>query len=306
MLGEQTAGLPLAGANPFAGFDAIYCINLDAATERWQRMRRRFALLGIAERVRRFAAVATPNSHHVGCALSHRAIVEQAARQGLRSVLVFEDDAIFLEDTLEQLSACVAELARQEWNLFHLGGHCWEQDFPDAPGCRHLRSPCRELTCSHAVAYSQAVYGTILAELPADREGMRRWLAEHRGIDQYFMRIPRRFLSRPAVASQRFLLAQEEPALRQSYTLGEILRRTGEWGQTSLGRAALLSHRATGEVLALNATAAIVMRPRRRGRTLAEIRRVLQAAYPEQAARVEGDLEQLVAGLARRGVLERC
>ena len=48
-------------ANPFFYFDAIYCINLDSALDRWQAMQERFRRLGIAHRVRRFSAVKLRN-----------------------------------------------------------------------------------------------------------------------------------------------------------------------------------------------------------------------------------------------------
>ena len=101
--------------NPFDHFAAVHCINLASAPERWRRMRRRFAALHIQQRVSRFDAVETPWSHHVGCALSHRSIIDQADRRGLDNVLVFEDDAIFLDDTSDVLDRSIAELGRQDW-----------------------------------------------------------------------------------------------------------------------------------------------------------------------------------------------
>jgi hypothetical protein len=200
-------------ASPFHYFDAIYCINLDAAVNRWQGMLERFARLGIAHRVRRFSAVETPESHHIGCALSHRHIVERARRQGLANVLVFEDDALFLDDCLLHLGRSVDELRRRFWRVFHLGGHRWGHRFPAAPGCEFLESPCRALTCTQAVAYHADVYDRILADLPPDLDGMRRWIAVHRGIDQYLRGIEPRYLTRPAVTSQPPLLPQEAPEL---------------------------------------------------------------------------------------------
>src|SRR5207244_2516072 len=62
-------------ANPFMFFDAIFCLNLDAQTERWEAMQDRFRTLDIGWRVERFPAVVTPEDHHRGCALSFRAMI---------------------------------------------------------------------------------------------------------------------------------------------------------------------------------------------------------------------------------------
>ena len=69
--------------NPFSYFDAIYCINLDSARQRWADMQERFNKLGILQRVRRFSAIETPEAHIIGCTLSHRAVIQEAQRQGL-------------------------------------------------------------------------------------------------------------------------------------------------------------------------------------------------------------------------------
>ena len=59
---------------PFHFFDAIYCINLDQETGRWESVMRQATALGIDHRVRRFGAIETPHGHHIGCALSHRGL----------------------------------------------------------------------------------------------------------------------------------------------------------------------------------------------------------------------------------------
>lgn len=205
--------------HPLLYFDAIYCINLDAAEHRWRAMQRRFERLGISRRVRRFSAVETPDSHHVGCALSHRAIIEQARTLGLQQVLVLEDDAVFLDGAGECLSKTIPELQRQDWGLFYLGGHRWGREYAKVPGCDHLGYVDAGLTTTHAVAYHGSAYDALLAEIPATADDMRQWLQVYKGIDQYYTTLGRRYLSLPSVASQGPLLESEDPAYRHRFVL---------------------------------------------------------------------------------------
>jgi len=227
LLGEQEAQEIIDSVekeikSPFQYFDAIYCICLDSDSKRWEKMQKRFKALGIHERVRLFKAINTPGNTHVGCALSHRAIILSAQRQNLSNVMVFEDDALFLNETLTHLSRCVKELKKQEWNIFYLGGHKWGNKFAKAKCCSYLERP-EILTCTHALAYNHTVFNTILKDLPEDPDGMITWLQKHHAIDQYLCKLNNRYLTSPVIASQPSLLAQEEENYRDDFTLGEKL-----------------------------------------------------------------------------------
>lgn len=205
-------------ASPFNYFDAIYCINLDADVDRREKMQERFKELGIHNRVRFFSAIATPESHHIGCALSHRAIITSAKKQGLDNVLVFEDDAMFLDDTLQFLAQSVEELKAQDWNIFYMGGHKWDRDFPMVNGCSSLKKPIG-LTTTHALAYNSRIFDRILDDIPGEINEVREWLKEHSGIDQYLREIDKLYLSEPVVASQLSLLAQEKKEHQHRFIL---------------------------------------------------------------------------------------
>jgi len=197
-------------SNPFHFFDAIYCINLDRDKGRWEEVMKRFQRLGIAERVSRFAAFETPLSHHIGCALSHRAILAEAQKRRLRNVLVFEDDVMFSPDAVEELRCNIEELRTREWRMLYLGGHRWGRQFPKAPGCRHLEVP-HLLTASPAMAYNHAIYERILGDIPATPSGVALWLRKQYGIDQYCSRAldGLTLVTSPVIATQRSLLSQE-------------------------------------------------------------------------------------------------
>jgi hypothetical protein len=204
--------------SPFDRFDDIRCINLDSAGERWRDMEQRFRKLGIGGRVRRFPAVATPANHRIGRALSHRRVVQEAVERGCRSVLVFEDDTLFLEDTLAVLAAADVELARCDWQLCYLGGCLGECALEPEPGCRHL-ARVRGVAHTYAVAYSERIYPRLLQDWPADPEVMRDWIGKQRSASRYLQGVEHSVAVRPPVASRPRLLPFEEPADQFRFTL---------------------------------------------------------------------------------------
>jgi len=217
-LGTEKAGPMVQSAqkeleSPFFFFDAIYCINLDRATGRWQAMQRRFRDLGIAKRVRRFAAIETPSSHHIGCALSHRGIIAEARQLQLKNVLVFEDDARFSPDATLELQNSLNELKQRQWYTLYLGGHRWGQSFEKAAGCRYLEVP-HLMTCTHAIAYNHTIYDRILAGIPATAAETALWCRQHSAIDKYLARCfdGLHLVTSPVISSQHSILRQETRA----------------------------------------------------------------------------------------------
>lgn len=211
--------------HPLTWFDGVFCLNLDSATERWAAMTQRLQALGVAWRAERFPAIETPDDHHVGCARSWRAMIATAARRGYEHVLVFEDDAIFLDDTVDVLARAVPELARLDWDLAFLGAAVWGQEFPAVDGSEHWRRAGR-VTCTHALAVHRQAYDRLLAVLPDDDAGMRDWITTERAIDQYLARAIgagdfEALILSPRVATQLELTAHadSDAALAERYTI---------------------------------------------------------------------------------------
>jgi hypothetical protein len=186
-------------------------------------MRGRLDALGIAEAVRRFPAVLTPDKP-VGLALSHRRVLEQARAQGLEQVLVLEDDAVFLEGTAAVLGPALRQLACLPWNACYLGGGwyrtqpSWRFRFPAVSA--HLEY-VHGLTTTHAIAYHQRLYDQLLAELPGGESEMREWIAEHKALDLYYAETLGAGIFRtvPVLASQESLVSDEDPALRDQFVI---------------------------------------------------------------------------------------
>lgn len=206
-------------SNPFNRFDMIRYINLDERPDRLEAFQKRLSRLGIELLSSRSAAVRTPNNHHVGCALSHRAVIADARQRRLKNVLVFEDDAVFDRDTLPMLSAMLEELDGIEWDVFYLGGHTWDGRGELVPGCRMLRAPLT-ITTGHALAYNHTVFDRMLADLPESFDGMVDWIGTHYGIDQYLSHLDvRKVLAEPMIAMQVELFSQRHAPDRARFIL---------------------------------------------------------------------------------------
>tara|TARA_R100000152_G_C6777589_1_gene207550 strand:- start:893 stop:1609 length:717 start_codon:yes stop_codon:yes gene_type:complete len=158
-------------------FEEIFCINLVSREDRWHRCQKSFDKIGIKPRVRHFEAL-NPRKYnfdekydkqigpyHVvpnaGCLGSHRRIIKLAKENGLKNVLVFEDDVDFLHDDLDLVKRSTESLP-EDWGLFYLGAtvekqmcmvdeHLFQTNFAKA---------------THAVAYNHTVYDEILNLVP--------------------------------------------------------------------------------------------------------------------------------------------
>lgn len=199
--------------NPLSYFDAIFCLNLDRETERWERAHRRHERLDIAWQVERFPAVETPDNHHRGCAMSFRSMIAEAKRRGYEHVLLLEDDAVFLDDAIAVMRDAVVELPHLDWDLCFLGACVWSQEFPFLPGS-HTLQECGPVSCKHAVAVHSRAYDRILDEIPDDPEDFERWIGVWLASDQYLSRriadgTFRAIITSPRVASQPSLLSFE-------------------------------------------------------------------------------------------------
>ncbi|MDX6330389.1 MAG: hypothetical protein QOI83_2772 [Streptomycetaceae bacterium] len=212
-------------ANPFSFFDGVFCLNLDSDTVRWAQAARRHEQLGIAWQVERFPAVATPENHHRGCAMSFRRMVAEAKRRGYEHVLILEDDAVFIDDTAAVMQAAGSELANLTWDVCYLGACVWARRFPFLDGSEVLQE-CGPVTCTHAVAVHRDAYDRILADIPEPGEEFDQWIGEWRACDQYLHRrikdgTFRAVITSPRVASQPVLLNFDEAdrELADRYTI---------------------------------------------------------------------------------------
>ena len=106
------------------------CINLNRRPERWEQAEALFARHQI-DSVRRFPALdgwtlevppgwdGSPGAY--GCLQSHLAVVRDARRLGLSSILIFEDDVVFDSDFNAKFSRYITQLP-SDWDMLLFGG----------------------------------------------------------------------------------------------------------------------------------------------------------------------------------------
>lgn len=104
--------------NFFDFFEAIYCINLKNRPDKWSNAEKEFEKIGIKGKVVRFDAIEVKENGHIGCMLSHRAIIKMSQEKKLKNVLVFEDDIVFT-GTMEDLNDFLGFSNKNNWDLLY-------------------------------------------------------------------------------------------------------------------------------------------------------------------------------------------
>jgi hypothetical protein len=102
-------------------FPLIMCINLRERTDRFEEAKRELARVGIRKVV--FFQSERQTDRDKAIIDAHMACLRYAVEQNVPYVLVFEDDALFLENYEIHLPQAIEFLrSRSDWNLFHFGG----------------------------------------------------------------------------------------------------------------------------------------------------------------------------------------
>ncbi len=168
LLGEEQARPILESVQreiggPFHSFSAVYSIGPDRNTARW-------SALDLDSKMRFFPVIDTPYCPRIGGALAHRSILDEADRQDLENVLVFEQSFDFSPAALDAFYAALSSSTGADW-----------------------------LACPlpHAVAYRRAVFKQLLDELPETPSGMALWLKRHGTLEAYYMKSLAQATSKP-------------------------------------------------------------------------------------------------------------
>lgn len=126
--------------------DLGYYINLDKRTDRKEKLENQLQKLNIIG-VNRFSAFSQYNSGPTNCKKSHYLLYEELLKSDYDTLLVLEDDCLFLEYFEEKNEEILKDIYSIDWDLFWLG-------------CRNRRSPkyyqnkCYKVSSvSHAQSY---------------------------------------------------------------------------------------------------------------------------------------------------------
>ena len=102
-------------------FPLIMCINLRERSDRFEEAKRELGRVGIRRVV--FFQSERQSDRDKAIIDAHMACLRYAVKQNVPYVLVFEDDALFLENYETHLRHSIDFLrSRSDWNLFHFGG----------------------------------------------------------------------------------------------------------------------------------------------------------------------------------------
>lgn len=161
-------------------FSRVYCLNLARRPDRWAQFQAGLPADWPFPTPQRYEAVdwkmAKPPDGYLGkggwgCYRTHLRIWEDALCQGLESILVFEDDAIFAEPFVPRWQSFI-EVLPPDWDGLYLGGqHLHTSRIPpvvvarngDEQGC--IR--CKNVNRTHAYAMRRRMFDAAYRELVA-------------------------------------------------------------------------------------------------------------------------------------------
>ena len=99
-------------------FDHIYILNLDRRPDRWSKIQKQLDYACISKAIRFSAIDKKPG--WMGCFESHLAMLQKAANEGARNILILEDDAELYSDWFPIWQAGKRQI-KADWDMIYLG-----------------------------------------------------------------------------------------------------------------------------------------------------------------------------------------
>jgi glycosyl transferase family 25 len=97
-----------------------------------------------------------------GCFLSHLAVLKQAQRDGVSSLLILEDDVAFSANEVAGMLAAVTALNRMPWGIFYGGSLVGQSSTPLSE-----IAPKDSVMLAHFIAFTQPVIEDLVTYLDA-------------------------------------------------------------------------------------------------------------------------------------------
>jgi GR25 family glycosyltransferase involved in LPS biosynthesis len=141
-------------------FEKGYYVNLDKRPERKECFLNDMAKVGLGSFFERFPAFYHGDNSdfnylttHQACGRSLVTVIKKAYDLGYNNVLVFEDDAYFLDNTLEYVESSLDTLSSiNDWHMIYLGGMLLDHEL-NLVGKNLLKQ--NNLLTTHAIGYSR-------------------------------------------------------------------------------------------------------------------------------------------------------
>lgn len=138
----------------------------------------------------------------ISCTLSHQAIIQEAKNKNYDSVLIFEDDCLFLQNFEENLRKSVFELNNFQWDILYLGGEP-NNYLHQVNDNLYTMKERGGIYCLHAYAIHKRFYDRILS-IQANKISI---------LDNYILNMS---------SEERKLFATSEILAIQDYTYSDI------------------------------------------------------------------------------------
>lgn len=171
--------------NPNDLFGGIYYINLDRRPDLNDFALAQHHRAGIAAtRIPGFDMTAQPGDidylrarGHLGCTIAHFTALTLAAYRNLPSVLILEDDALFVDDFQARFDESLEHLPA-DWDIWFLGA--WTGGQFAAENWTAVSGPIRRLhfgLWTHAYAVHERVYDHLLGAIATTRKAVDNTIA---------------------------------------------------------------------------------------------------------------------------------
>jgi hypothetical protein len=162
-------------------FDKIYCINLDRRPDRYEKFISEISKFGITD-IERYSGVDGNTivndspllNGELGVLTTHMGIIDRCIDDGIKSVLILEDDVVFTEE-LRKLDEYMMAVPNN-WDMIYFGGNHIYGKPPLKINDKVIK--LNFTVAIHCVAIKNTIFETIQAVLPHKKKAVDTYYAQ--------------------------------------------------------------------------------------------------------------------------------
>ena len=165
-----------------------FYINLDHRTDRKRHMESQLEQIGMTGNITRFNAIKNANGR-IGCSLSHLKCIQLAKEANWESVMILEDDILFLlPDELVENANSFFSNKKNKWDVLLLAGNNLPPFTTNCDGLSIQVSHCQTTT---GYIVKRHYYDTLISNI---KEGITKLMKEpehhyYFAIDKYWLQL---------------------------------------------------------------------------------------------------------------------